>query len=112
MNEFTHREMTDEERWVQANEHLVGRLPDGYSMSICEYTNDISCRQMIEEHKTSPAIARQWSRIETADNALKAILRPTKRCIHGQYPQSCFWYWGYPAMSLQLEDDLRAIGAM
>ena len=112
MTNFTHRELSKHERWVIAYEELVESLTDGFDMSIYEYTNDMSCRQRLEDERTEPGVQELWQRVELADTRLQEILRPTKCCIHGSYPPECFWYWGYPPNSPELESDLKAIDAL
>lgn len=112
MNNFTFRELTRFEDSVVAYEGFVQQLGDGYAMCIYEYTNDLSCRQQLEDARLEAAVQELWSRVEAADSRLRQILRPTKRCIHGSHPQECFWYWGYPPDSPELETDLRAIDAL
>jgi len=112
MSNFTFRELTRFEKWVVAYEGLVQQLGGGYSMCIYEYTNDLSCRQQLEDTRLESAVQELWQRVEVADSLLRQILRPTKRCIHGSYPRECFWYWGYPPNSPELESDLRAIDAL
>lgn len=112
MSDFIHRELAKHERWVTGYEGLVSSLSDGYGMSIYEYTNDMSCRQRLEETRSEIETRELWQRVEIADSRLREILRPTKCCIHGSYPPECFWYWGYPPNSPKLEIDLRTIGAL
>ncbi len=81
-------------------------------MSIYEYVNDLACRQRIEDRKKEPATQALWPRIESADKGLQVILIPTKDCIHGSYPPSHFWYWGYPPNSPELEADLKNLGLL
>ena len=109
---FTNRALTQEESWVASYESFVADLVQGYDMSIYEYTNDLSCRQILEEKRDDPLVADQWNRIQASDNLLKSILLPTNQCIHGSYPKDCFWFWGYPPNSPELETDLREIGAI
>ncbi len=112
MSDFIRREVSKHERFVIAYEGLVSSLTDGYDMSIYEYANDISCRQRLEDERSEPGARELWQRVELADSRLREILRPTKCCIHGSYPPECFWYWGYPPNSPELEADLRTIGAL
>ena len=103
---------TEAPRWIASYEHLAETLSEGYDMCIFEYTNDISGREMLERHKDHQIVAQMATRIAAADEKLRAILLPTKRCIHGEFPRSHFWYWMYPANSPQLESDLREINAI
>jgi len=112
MSNFIFRELSRFEQWVAAYEGLVEQLGGGYSMSIYEYANDLSCRQQLEDARSEGAVQELWGRIEDADSRLRQILRPTKHCIHGSYPRECFWYWGYPPNSPELESDLKAINAL
>ena len=112
MSNLSHRSPSQAEQWVAEYEALVASLPTGYDMSVYEYTNDISCRQTLEDERTGPGVQGLWQRVEIADSRLREILQPTQRCIHGSYPSSCFWYWGYPPDSPGLEDDLRSLGAI
>ena len=112
MSGFIHRELTKYERWVAGYEQLVELVADGYDMCVYEYTNDMSCRQHLEDARAEPEVQELWRRVEIADTKLRDILRPTRRCIHGSYPLECFWYWGYPPNSPELESDLRSIDAL
>jgi hypothetical protein len=112
LTDFTYRQLTEEEKWISAYEAFVKDLSEGYDMSIYEYSNDISCRQRIEESRMKQPVADQWKRVQSADAALKKILIQTKRCIHGDYPKTCFWYWGYPPNSPELGKDLKAMEAI
>lgn len=114
MVDFTRRGLTDAEATVVKYEAFVATLSDGtgYGMCQAEYANDISCRQRLEDARTDPEVARLWARVEAADAQLKLLLLPTKRCIHGNAPQSCFWFWGYPANSPELERDLVSLGML
>ena len=87
-------------------------LVDGYSMCIHEYTNDMSAREMIEQNRSHPMIAAHAAEIAKIDAKVIELLRPTKKCIHGDYPRSHFWFWMYPPSSPELEKDLRAINAI
>ena len=99
-------------KWVAQYESLASSLAGGYDMCIYEYTNDMSCRELLEQYADHPLVIRYRERIEVADETLKAILKPTKRCIHGDYPETHFWFWKYPPDSPGLEDDLREMGAI
>lgn len=112
MTDFSYRNLTEYESLVVAYEELVASLSDGYDMSIYEYTNDLSCRQRLEETRSEPGVQELWRRVEIADARLREILRPTKCCIHGSHPRDCFWYWGYPPNSPELESDLRSMRAL
>ena len=98
------------EDWITAYESLVADLENGYSMCIYEYTNDLACRNLLEEHREDPHVASLWTRVEATDAVLRQLLLPTMHCFHGDYPRSRFWYWGYPPCSPELEDDLRSRG--
>lgn len=112
MSAFTHRDPSKAERWVRSYEALVASLPSGYDLSLYEYTNDISVRQLLEERRTDRDVRALWSRVVAADTDLRAVLQHTESCIHGHYPRECFWYWGYPRHSPELEADLRSIGVL
>ncbi len=99
-------------RWIAGYESLVDSLADGYHMCIYEYTNDMSCRELLHQYAGHQIVREFEKRIALADEKLKAILKSTKRCIHGDYPKSHFWFWTYPPNSLELENDLREIGAI
>jgi hypothetical protein len=112
--DFTFREPTGAHRAVLAYEGFVAELCEGrgYDMCLAEYANDLLCREWLEEARSDPAVVRMWSRVAAADAALRPILIPTKRCIHGQAPQSHFWFCGYPPDSPKLESDLRNLGML
>jgi hypothetical protein len=112
MSDYTRRPLTEVEQQIACYEDVVSRAAGGYRMSVYEYTNDLACRQYIEERKERPELTKMWSRVEAADLKFKLTLLPTKCCIHGSYPKSCFWYWGYPPNSPELESDLKAMGAV
>ena len=99
-------------RWLAFWSDAPDALAEGYDMCIYEYTNDMSARELIEQHRDHPLIQMQSSEIERIDNRLISILRPTKKCIHGDYPKSHFWFWSYPPNSPELERDLQEIGAI
>jgi hypothetical protein len=109
MSGFTHRELSKHERHVVSYEQLVESLVLGYNASVYEYANDISCRQALEAARAIPEVRQIWGRVEKADSRLRKILAPTKGCIQGSYPRECFWYWGYPPNSPELESDLRRL---
>ncbi|HSH76754.1 MAG TPA: hypothetical protein VLA09_13785 [Longimicrobiales bacterium] len=109
---FVRRDLIQVEKWVAAYESFVDQLDQGYSMSVHEYTNDLHCRQLLHDARAEPQVKELWRRVEVADAKLRGILRPTKRCLHGSNPPTCFWYWGYPPNSPGLESDLRSIGAL
>lgn len=94
--------------WAQAPEIFA----DGYDMCIHEYTNDMSVRELIEQYRDHPLIKMYIPEIERSDAEVIAMLKPTKKCIHGDYPETHFWYWMYPLNSPQLERDLREMGAI
>lgn len=112
MSDFTFRELTRFEECVVAYEGLVQELSGGYSLCVTEYTNDLACRQELEDARLESVVQGLWQRVEVADARLQQILLPTKRCLDGSYPRECFWYWGYPPNSPELESDLRATGAL
>ncbi|MGN6547517.1 MAG: hypothetical protein ACTHK7_20865 [Aureliella sp.] len=99
-------------RWIASYEFLADTLGDGYEMCIYEYTNDMSCRELLHQYADHCIVRQYRDRIADADRKLKALLKPTNRCIHGDYPESHFWYWAYPPNSPELENDLREIGAI
>lgn len=105
---FSHRSLTESERWVSDYESFVAELIDGYSMGVYEYFNDLSCRDRLEEAKETPDVAAMWPRVEESDRALRKLLIPTKRCIYGDRPSSYFWHWGYPANCREFEDGLSS----
>ncbi len=99
-------------RWIAGYEFLANTLGDGFNMCIYEYTNDLSCRELLHQYSEHCVVREYEQRIRIADEKLKAILKPTKCCIHGDYPESHFWFWAYPPNSPELENDLREIGAI
>ena len=99
-------------RWIATWEHLADALRDGYDLCIYEYANDVSSRHLLHDHWDHPAVKPMHDRIELADAKLRAILTPTLTCIHGDYPDTYFWYWSYPPGSAELESDLRERGAI
>ncbi len=112
MTNFTRRDLTPTEELVSNYEGFIEDLSDGYDMGISEYTNDISCRSRLEELKDDSEVRTLWRRVQQADQRLKNLLKPTKGCIFGRYPETHFWYWGYPPGSPELEEDLRKMGAL
>lgn len=112
MIDFDYRDLANWERWGSDFEQFVAQISDGYSMSIYEYANDLGCRQLLEENRVKPEVQGVWNRVDKADDFLRPILIPTKRCFHGDNPRSWYWFWGYPPNSPELEDDLRSIGAI
>lgn len=112
MSSFAHRRPSREERWVAAYETLVASLHGGHETSVDEYANDLSCRQSLEDNREDPHAKELRHRIQVADTRLRTILRPTKRCVHGSYPPSCFWYWGCPPSSPEPESDLVSLAAL
>lgn len=99
-------------RWIASYEALADTLADGFDMCIYEYTNDMSCRELLHRFADHRIVREYENRIAIADRKLKAILQPTKCCIHGDYPESHFWFWAYPPNSPELENDLREMGAI
>ena len=99
-------------RWIAAYEGLADSLVDGYDMSIYEYANDMSCRELLHQFADHHIVRGYEDRIAITDRKMKALLRPTKRCIHGNHPESHFWFWAYPLNSPELENDLREMGAI
>ena len=87
-------------------------MQSGYPWCVYEYTNDLACRDILEDAKESAETASVWPRVLAADERLRARLIPTKRSIHGEAPMTRFWWWGYPADSPELEDDLRSLSAI
>lgn len=112
MTNFKSRHSSEIENRVSEYESLIDSLQDGYSMSIYEYTNDLYCRQYLEEHKDDPVVSELWIRIERIDSRFLKMVNSTKRCIHGNYPQSYFWYWSYPINSPEIEQDLKENGML
>ena len=99
-------------RWIAAYESLADTLSDGFDKCIYEYTNDMTCRELLHQHFDHPIVREYKTRIVIADRKLRAILIPTNRCIHGDYPESHFWFWSYPPNSPELEKDLRETGVI
>jgi hypothetical protein len=111
MVDYEHRPLTGGERYVSDYCSFVDEVVrDGYDDGCFEYANDIGCRQQIEEHRADADVSSMWARVEEADRKLKLVLSPTVRCIFGEYPRSCFWFWGYPHHSPELERELRESG--
>ena len=109
---FTHRPKNEFERYVDSYEGFVEDAQSGYTMCLDEYTADLYCRTILEDNKGHPEVVRMWGRVERADQRLRGLLLPTTRCIYGDYPPSCFWLWGYPPGSAELEADLRRRGML
>jgi hypothetical protein len=107
-----HNVDVDVPKWIAAYEGLAESLADGYDMCIHEYTNDMSCRELLHQFADHHIVYQYDDRIAIADRKLKSILKPTKCCIHGDFPESHFWFWTYPPNSPELESDLREIGAI
>lgn len=114
MVNFTRRELTKTEALVSQYEGLVSDLCEGagYGMCIYEYVNDMGCRQSLEDARAQPEVAKLWVRVAAADARLRAVLLPTKRCIHGDAAPAAFWFWGYPPNSPELEQDLLSLGIL
>jgi hypothetical protein len=102
---FTHRDQNKFESIVSSYEIFALSLVDGYDMCRHEYANDISCRQTVEDNIMNPVMAEMRERITNADNILLGLLIPLKQGFHGNFPQTCFWYWGYPRNSPELDVD-------
>lgn len=107
-----HNTEVEAPRWIAAYEFLAQTVGDGYDMCIYEYTNDMSSRELLHQYAEHPLVARYASRINAADEKLQQVLIPTKRCIHGDYPPTHFWFWTYPPNSPELERDLREMNAI
>ena len=112
MPNFSVRDLSEIEQWVSNYEAFVESIRDGYDMCIHEYTNDLACRGLLEDHRDTPNAQAVWPRVIAVDTAFQAFLLPTKRSIYGDAPPSHFWYWGYPSGSPELEADLRAMKAI
>ena len=97
---------------VSFYEWFVDHFRDGYKLCVHEYTNDLSCREQLERQRNTPEALDVWPRVAAADAKFRNILNPTKRSIHGDAPQSHFWFWGYPTGSPQLEADLKSMDAI
>jgi len=105
--------LTQAQRWVATYEGFVDDVvADGYDMCVYEYTNDLSCRLFIYDNRSSVEIREMRQRIEVADQRFRDVLQETKKCIHGDYPKECFWFWSCPANSPELEQDLLEMGAL
>ena len=49
MSNFTHRDVSEHERWMMAYEELVASLADGFDMCIYEYTNGANQGQSVND---------------------------------------------------------------
>lgn len=113
MSDYVYREdQTEVERHLTFYEWFVDSVRDGYGMCIYEYTNDLACRDRLEEWRDKPEVKAIWDRVEAADAKLRILLLPTKLAMYRNAPESHFWLWGYPAGSLELEADLKSSGAI
>ena len=110
MIDFTFRNPSADEELISKYESFIEDIRDGYGMCLSEYTNDLSCRDTIEERMRETEFSPFLPAIEQLDSALRSILIPTDKCIHGNYPKSAFWYWGYPPDSPELYADLLSCG--
>lgn len=104
-----YREPTKEENKVREYESLVNYICEGYEEIIYEYLNDLSCRLFIQERieQNDESILFMKERIKKADEKLQSILRQTKTCIYGNYPESYFWFWGIPRNSAELMNEAK-----
>ena len=113
MPDYVYREdQTDIERWISFYEWFVDHFRDGYNMCVHEYTNDLSCREQLEQQRNTPEAQDVWPRVAAADTAFRKFLIPTKCAIYGDAPSDHFWFWGYPDGSAELEADLKSMGAL
>ncbi len=106
---FENRDLDEIELNLQKYETFVDGIKNGYRMDIYEYTNDLFCRNFLEENKHKQELVKIWSRVELADKIFKEYLVKTKECIDGNYSESYFWFWGYPKNSPELEGDLKKL---
>jgi hypothetical protein len=104
-----HREPTKVERLVRDYESLVDYICEGYEEIIYEYTNDLTCRLFIQKdiEQNSESILLLKDRIKRADEKLKSVLCKTKICIHGNYTETYFWFWGVPRNSDELMNEAK-----
>ena len=101
------RELTNEENWVREYEYLVNYICEGYKEIIYEYTNDLACRLFIQEaiEQNNEKVLSMEERIKKADEKFQSVLHKTKMCIHGNYPESYFWFWSIPKNSIELMNE-------
>ncbi|PHS18991.1 MAG: hypothetical protein COA78_01100 [Blastopirellula sp.] len=101
--------LTNWQKLVTDYEAFVEETMNGYDDCIYEYTNDLACRNKLEESKDISEVKELWLRVKQADIKLRDSLIPLNKCIYGDYPKTWFWYWGYPKNSPELENDIRNI---
>ena len=117
MNDFIIVTPTDREPFEQnlyRYEKLVEEIEGGYSMCIYEYTNDLYCRNIIQEMLDNGYAPKKeaLARLAMFDTRLKELLLPTTVSIHGNYPSQYFWFYGVPRNAPEVQEDARAIGVL
>ena len=94
--------------------NLVKEIEDGYGMCLAEYTNDLYCRNVLQEKLDEGCIpdAASAERLNQLDERLRAVLIPTAGSIHGSYPPRYFWFFGVPRNAEEVIEDVRGIGLL
>jgi hypothetical protein len=91
------------EKW----EDVVQSVEEGYSLGLDDYLNDMDARQLIEESlvvATPPRRERFVERVNRADELMKGLVEPARRCLwgaeiaeeEGWTTQENWWYFSRP----------------
>lgn len=94
--------------------NLVKEIEEGYSMCLSEYTNDLYCRNVLQEKLDEgyvPDVASA-ERLNQIDERLRILLIPTVGSIHGYYPARYFWFLGVPENAEEVIEEVRGIGLL
>ena len=117
MNEFViiKNRRSDPFQWnLDRYANLVEEIEGGYGMCIYEYTNDLYCRNVIQEKLDAGFVPDDAAaeRLRQLDERLRALLIPTTGSIHGNYPTQYFWFYGVPRNAEEVLEDARSVGAV
>lgn len=116
MNEFVIVNVRDDPFHynLRRYESLVEEVEGGYGMCLSEYTNDLYCRNFLQEKLDEgfvpDAASQEW--LNQLDGRLRALLLPTIGSIHGNYPTAYFWFFGVPKNAQEVIEEARGIRAL
>lgn len=92
---------------VEAWEDVALSVAQGYGLGLDDYLNDVDGRQLLEEALVLASADEKKAvlqRVRRADRAMKALVRPSKRCLWGNETaqerrwtaERNWWYFSVP----------------
>ncbi len=78
-------------------DEFVNQIEVGYILTLDDYTNDLSIRQIIKDNENL-LTSDQLNRLESIDKRFFVATQQVNVSLLGKYPKSCFWWYRIPIL--------------